>query len=131
MIDKAKQYKTRDGRPVRIYATDGWGCFPIHGAAATNGEGERWLSRCWRADGSANISGQSANDLVEVCQQVSQRGNDVQWLVSELTSAARRIEQLENALQKIAQHDVQAIAIDALRPGKRAALAGEKKDECN
>ncbi|UOF80856.1 hypothetical protein [Caudoviricetes sp.] len=38
-----------------------------------------------------------------------------------------RIEQLEAALRKIAQHDMQAIAIDALQPGTRAAL-GEKKD---
>jgi hypothetical protein len=34
-------------------------------------------------------------------------------------SAADRIEQLEAALKKIAQHDMQAIAMDALRPGER------------
>ena len=33
--------------------------------------------------------------------------------------AADRIEMLEAALKKIAQHDLQAIAIDALRPSKR------------
>ena len=33
--------------------------------------------------------------------------------------AADRIEMLEAALKKIAQHDMQAIAIDALRPSKR------------
>ena len=33
--------------------------------------------------------------------------------------AADRIEVLEAALQKIAKHDMQAIAIDALSPGKR------------
>ena len=32
MISKDKQYKTRDGREVRVYATDGAGEFPIHGA---------------------------------------------------------------------------------------------------
>lgn len=41
----------------------------------------------------------------------------------------RYVETLEAALRKIAQHDMQAIALDALRPGERAALAGEKKDE--
>jgi hypothetical protein len=33
--------------------------------------------------------------------------------------AADRIEKLEAALEKIAQHDMQAIAMDALRPGER------------
>ena len=41
----------------------------------------------------------------------------------------KRIEELEAALRKIAQHDLQAIAVDALRPGERIALAGEKKDD--
>jgi hypothetical protein len=34
-------------------------------------------------------------------------------------TAADRIEKLEAALEKIAQHDMQAIAMDALRPGER------------
>lgn len=33
--------------------------------------------------------------------------------------AADRIERLEAALKKIAAHDMQAIAMDALRPGER------------
>ena len=33
--------------------------------------------------------------------------------------AADRIERLEAALRKIAQHDMQSIAMDALRPGER------------
>ena len=36
-----------------------------------------------------------------------------------MTTAADRIEQLEAALRKIAQHDMQSIAMDALRPGER------------
>ena len=40
----------------------------------------------------------------------------------------KRIEELEAALRKIAQHDLQAIAVDALRPGERIALAREKED---
>jgi hypothetical protein len=36
-----------------------------------------------------------------------------------LEMAADRIEKLEAALKKIAQHDMQAIAMDALRPGER------------
>jgi len=40
----------------------------------------------------------------------------------------RRIEKLEAALKKIAQHDMQAIAMDALRPGDRIRKALEGKD---
>ena len=40
-----------------------------------------------------------------------------------------RIEQLEAALEKIAQHDMQAIAMDALRPGERIRKALEGKDD--
>ncbi len=42
--------------------------------------------------------------------------------------AADRIEALEKALEKVAQHDLQAIALDALRPGERIALK-EKNHE--
>jgi hypothetical protein len=42
------------------------------------------------------------------------------------TLAADRIEQLEAALEKIAQHDMQAIALDALRPGER--IRGKTND---
>lgn len=41
--------------------------------------------------------------------------------------AADRIEQLEAALKKIAQHDMQAIAMDALRPGERIRNALDAK----
>jgi hypothetical protein len=39
--------------------------------------------------------------------------------VANQCEAADRIEKLEAALEKIAQHDMQAIAMDALRPGER------------
>ena len=39
------------------------------------------------------------------------------------------IEKLEAALAKIAQHDMQAIAMDALRPGERIRKALEGKDD--
>jgi hypothetical protein len=44
------------------------------------------------------------------------------------SEAADRIEALEKALEKVAQHDLQAIALDALRPGERIALK-EKNHE--
>ena len=48
MIDPKKQYRTRDGREVRIYAVDGGGHRPIHGAILENGE---WLTERWSAGG--------------------------------------------------------------------------------
>jgi hypothetical protein len=48
-------------------------------------------------------------------------------LVEHTTKQIGRIWELEEALREIAKHDLQAIAMDALRPGERAAL-GEKKD---
>ena len=63
MISKDKQYRTRDGREVRIYATDGGlGQSMIHGA--TYDGGCEWVPRVWFPDGShENIS---HFDLIEV-----------------------------------------------------------------
>lgn len=60
MIDKNKQYKTRDGREVRIYATDGNGHKPIHGAIR---EGQSWVAYTWLYDGVAALD---CNSLIEV-----------------------------------------------------------------
>ena len=60
MIDKNKQYRTRDGREVRIYATDGGGHKPIHGAIR---EGENWVAYTWLYDGVAALD---CNTLIEV-----------------------------------------------------------------
>ena len=60
MIDKNKQYRTRDGREVRIYATDGNGHKPIHGAIR---EGESWVAYTWLYDGVAALD---CNSLIEV-----------------------------------------------------------------
>ena len=51
MIDKNKTYKTRDGREVRIYATDGSGYWPIHGAIQLSCSG--WSSASWDNHGNA------------------------------------------------------------------------------
>lgn len=49
-------------------------------------------------------------------------------LVEYCRKSADRIEELENALEKIAKHDLQAIAMDALRPHDRIpALEGKVK----
>jgi len=65
MIDKNKVYKTRDGREVRIYATDGRAMYPIHGAILQE---HGWQQSCWAVDGlhSISSSGNHSGDLIEV-----------------------------------------------------------------
>ena len=67
--------------------------------------------------------------------QESSPGNDLTWpdhadlcvwLMDKITQDADRFEQLDMALARIAQHDLQAIAMDALKPGERT---GEKFGE--
>ena len=64
MIDPKKQYRTRDGREVRIYAVDGGGGMPVHGAVLENGE---WLTERWSAGGEWAPQGCAATiyDLIE------------------------------------------------------------------
>jgi len=63
MIDKSKTYKTRDGGEVRIYATDGGGLFPVHGAIRTHGG---WESTSWTKSGVLYVNDESCVDLIEV-----------------------------------------------------------------
>lgn len=60
MIDKDRTYRTRDGREVRIYATDAGGIYCVHGAVF---DGISWHCWQWREDGSTPISGYG---LIEV-----------------------------------------------------------------
>lgn len=62
-IDINKQYRTKDGREVRIYATDGVGAFKIHGAICCDGN---WHIDSWQSNGCCNAIGESDRDLVEV-----------------------------------------------------------------
>jgi len=61
MINKDKTYRTRDGREVRIYATDGSHPFVIHGAYRV---GTNWISCLWLRDGFHEFI--SNVDLIEV-----------------------------------------------------------------
>ncbi|KPK13971.1 MAG: hypothetical protein AMJ56_00555 [Anaerolineae bacterium SG8_19] len=63
MISKDKTYRTRDGREVRIYATDGHPLEPIHGAFQDYSGA--WNSTMWRHDGT-NVYGKGETDLIEV-----------------------------------------------------------------
>ena len=48
MIDPKKTYRTRDGREVRIYATDGALPYSVHGAVK---HGDSWISKDWADNG--------------------------------------------------------------------------------
>lgn len=64
MIEMGKQYKTRDGREVRIYATDGGGPQSAHGAYLDDG---KWIANTWNAHGYHRpTGGESTLDLIEV-----------------------------------------------------------------
>jgi hypothetical protein len=64
MIDKFKTYRTRDGREVRIYATDGTDDQGIHGAVK---DGNGWTIAAWYGDGvHARSSRNGPRDLIEV-----------------------------------------------------------------
>jgi len=67
MIDINKQYRTRDGREVRIYATDGAMPRPIHGAVKSSYD-STWHSFQWHEDGRLvhNILAVDLSDLIEV-----------------------------------------------------------------
>ena len=65
MIDINKQYRTRDGREVRIYATDGGGPCPIHGAISGL---NFWSTANWSKNGSYTVvyGQEHDNDIIEV-----------------------------------------------------------------
>jgi|TARA_R110000851_G_scaffold177474_1_gene324290 hypothetical protein len=63
MIDINKKYRTKDGRKVRIYATDGAGGLLVHGAVKGS---EGWSIMKWASYGSVYRQSQSPADLVEV-----------------------------------------------------------------
>ena len=69
MIDMNKKYRTRDGREVRIYATDGGDLFEdrtIHGAVKNR---NRWVFAVWNAMTGrcfASVKEETEMDLIEV-----------------------------------------------------------------
>ena len=62
MIDKSKTYRTRNGREVRIYATDGCRA-KVHGAMLID---EGWEHRSWMSDGRIQLCQEHEFDLIEV-----------------------------------------------------------------
>ena len=65
MIDKDRTYRTRDGREVRIYATDeGCGVASVHGAIKT--KDGIWHVYSWSEDGLSIFGRERDEDLIEV-----------------------------------------------------------------
>ena len=63
MIDIKKQYRTREGQEVRIYAVDGDEDMPIHGAILTK---HGWKVNSWARDGKWCPNMSDKIDLIEV-----------------------------------------------------------------
>ena len=63
MISKDKTYRTRDGREVRIYATDGAGLHVVQGAVK---ETYGWVSHTWDENGITYRDDKSNFDIIEV-----------------------------------------------------------------
>ena len=61
-ISMDKQYRTKDGREVRIYAVDGGGYYPVHGAIKTD---NGWDNTCWEKNGQY-VTYQTDSDLREI-----------------------------------------------------------------
>lgn len=67
MIDKSKEYDTRDGREARIYATDGSDPYPVHGAVKGK---DGWFTCYWDEVGHTNPCYFSDLDLIEKPKKV-------------------------------------------------------------
>jgi len=63
MIELGKQYRTRDGHEVRIYALDGDEEMPVHGAVLTK---HGWKVNSWARDGRWCPNMTDGVDLIEV-----------------------------------------------------------------
>lgn len=69
-IEAGKRYRTRAGKEVRIYATDGKGKHPVHGAVhdgepCYSGQEIGWQQEAWFADGSYFEDKEAMHDIVE------------------------------------------------------------------
>ena len=74
-LDLTKPLQTRDGREVRIYATDGSGDWSIHGAIREDGRG--WFTATWMNDGKyATDTHKAGKDLINL----PQKGRVKAWL---------------------------------------------------
>ena len=104
MIDITKQYKTRDGREVRIYATDGLNGHRVHGAIRHPEYG--WEHRAWFKDGRMHGTNQmSDSDLIEVKPRIKREvwvNVYPAFLDSDMVHSTKRMADQEAAPDRIA-----------------------------
>lgn len=74
MIDKAKQYRTRAGKEVRILGVDEGREWPVHASVkfAAVWHADLWIADRWDMNGRWHGGGYPALDLVEVNQEKQQ-----------------------------------------------------------
>jgi len=75
-IDINKNYRTRDGKDVRIYAVDGYGPYSVHGAVEK--KTGVWIIESWTSNGAVSNGAVSpilngSYDLVEVKPRIKQK----------------------------------------------------------
>jgi hypothetical protein len=70
-IDINKKYKTREGHNVRIYAVDGYGPYPVHGAVEQ--KTGVWIIESWTSNGAVSPILSGSYDLVEVKPRIKQK----------------------------------------------------------
>jgi len=71
MIDQTKKYRTRDGKEVRVYATDGAVPYSVHGATLNDGE---WVVFTWTAGGEYAAGSSNKRDIIEVREKLTVSG---------------------------------------------------------
>jgi hypothetical protein len=101
-------WQTKSERPVRIYATDGGGTYPIHGAFLTH---DGWSSCSWRKDGTSPFVGSPGVSLNLIPVPMRAYFDDhVSCCFAERDAARARVKVLEAALKPF------AINLHHLRP---------------
>lgn len=74
MIEMGKQYRTRVGYDVRIYAIDAGGALSVHGAIKGS---TKWFTAEWTAEGHAPNREDEKHDLIEQKPKITR----TYWLV--------------------------------------------------
>jgi hypothetical protein len=86
--------------------------------------------RAWSADESTwDLLTEAADEIERLQVTMDVLLVDRRAALSENHDLWREIERLRAALKRIAQHDMQAIAMDALRPDERIRPAKEASDD--
>lgn len=94
MIDPKKQYRTRDGREVRIYAVDHREPVSVVGAVLSDGE---WMSVSWFPTGECYKMCETLSDLIEVKPRIKREvwvnvypGENTHWVMHLTKESADR-----------------------------------------